>query len=68
MRALATSAVGRSKSHCSACQKARACYLGLGFRVLGLGFRVYRDNFGASIIRIGFWGPVYKKYNKEPPK
>ena len=23
---------------------------------------------GALIIRIGFWGPLYYKYNKEPPK
>ena len=25
-------------------------------------------NVGASIIRIGFWGPLYYNYNKEPPK
>ena len=24
-------------------------------------------NIGALIIRIGFWGPVYYSYNKEPP-
>ena len=23
---------------------------------------------GASIIRIGFWGPFYYNYNKETPK
>ena len=23
---------------------------------------------GAIIIRLGFWGPVYYRYNKEPPK
>ena len=26
------------------------------------------SNIGALIIRIGFWGPVYYTYNKEPPK
>ena len=25
-------------------------------------------DIGALIIRIGFWGPFYYKYNKEPPK
>ena len=25
-------------------------------------------NLGALIIRIGFWGLFYYKYNKEPPK
>ena len=25
-------------------------------------------NTGASTIRIGFWGPLYYKYNKEPSK
>ena len=25
-------------------------------------------NIGALIIRIGFWGPLYYNYNKEPPK
>ena len=25
-------------------------------------------NVGALMIRIGFWGPVYYNYNKEPPK
>ena len=25
-------------------------------------------SIGALIIRIGFWGPVYYNYNKEPPK
>ena len=25
-------------------------------------------NLGALIIGIGFWGPFYYKYNKEPPK
>ena len=25
-------------------------------------------NIGALIIRIGFWGPLYYKYNKDPPK
>ena len=24
-------------------------------------------NTGALIIRIGFWGPLYDNYNKEPP-
>ena len=27
-----------------------------------------RYTFGALIIRIGFWGPLYYKYNKDPPK
>ena len=26
------------------------------------------SNIGACIIRIGFWGPLYYKYNKEAPK
>ena len=25
-------------------------------------------SIGALIIRIGFWGPLYCKYNKEPPR
>ena len=25
-------------------------------------------NIGALIIRLGFWGPLYHNYNKEPPK
>ena len=25
-------------------------------------------NTGALIIRIGFWGPLYDNYNKEPPQ
>ena len=25
-------------------------------------------NIGASIIRTGFWGPLYYNHNKEPPK
>ena len=25
-------------------------------------------NIGSLIIRIGFWGPLYYIYNKEPPK
>ena len=25
-------------------------------------------NVGGLIIRIGFWGTIYYKYNKEPPK
>ena len=25
-------------------------------------------NTGALIIRIGFWGPLYYNYTKEPPK
>ena len=25
-------------------------------------------NIGALIIRIGFWGPIYYSYKKEPPK
>ena len=28
----------------------------------------YMRNIGALIIRIGFWGPLYYKYNKEPQK
>ena len=24
-------------------------------------------NMGAFLIRIGFWGPLYYSYNKEPP-
>ena len=28
-----------------------------------------KDNIGALIIRVGFWGPLYYSYNnKEPPK
>ena len=27
----------------------------------------FSHNIGALIIRIGFWGPVYYSYNKEPP-
>ena len=27
-----------------------------------------KDNIGAFIIRIGFWGPFYYNYHKEPPK
>ena len=27
-----------------------------------------KDTIGALIIRIGFWGPLYHKYNKELPK
>ena len=27
----------------------------------------YDSNIGALIIRIGFWGPLYYIYNKEPP-
>ena len=30
--------------------------------------RVLGFNIGALIIRIGFWGPLYYIYNKEPPK
>ena len=26
------------------------------------------DTIGALIIRTGFWGALYFKYNKEPPK
>ena len=26
------------------------------------------DKIGALLIRIGFWGPLYYNYNKEPPK
>ena len=26
-----------------------------------------RATIGALIIRIGFWGPLYYDYNKEPP-
>ena len=26
------------------------------------------DTVGALITRIGFWGPLYYIYNKEPPK
>ena len=25
-------------------------------------------NLGAFMIRLGFWGPLYHFYNKEPPK
>ena len=25
-------------------------------------------HIGALIIRVGFWGPLYHNYNKEPPK
>ena len=25
-------------------------------------------NIGALVIRIGFWGPLYPNFNKEPPK
>ena len=45
-----------------------------GFRVEGgeglEGFSVLVFNIGALIIiiRIGFGGPVYYNYNKEPPK
>ena len=30
------------------------------------GARTVRDHVGALIIRIGFWGPLYYNYNKEP--
>ena len=29
---------------------------------------VKRLKLGALAIRIGFWGPPYYNYNKEPPK
>ena len=31
-------------------------------------FAAERTNIGALIIRIGFWGPLYYSYIKEPPK
>ena len=30
--------------------------------------KTIRGKFGALIIRIGCWGPLYKNDNKEPPK
>ena len=30
--------------------------------------KVFRGSIGALIIRIGFRGILYYKYNKEPPK
>ena len=30
--------------------------------------RIKKCTVGALIIRIAFWGIIYKKYNKEPPK
>ena len=32
------------------------------------GSEVGRENIGALKNRIGFWGPLYDNYNKEPPK
>ena len=29
---------------------------------------IFRVIYGALIIRMGFWGPLYYTYNKEPPK
>ena len=31
-------------------------------------FKFYIGALGALIIRIGFWGPLYYNYSKEPPK
>ena len=31
-------------------------------------FRLFEFKTGAFIIRIGFWGPIYYNYSKEPPK
>ena len=31
-----------------------------------MGFKV--NNIGALIIRMGFWGPLYYNYNREPPQ
>ena len=51
-----------------------ACGSGLGGVVSGaLGFLSWvglRGSFsiGALILRIGFWGPLYYSYNKDPPK
>ena len=45
-----------------------------GTRKDGLGFRVcnkpdgHSVDVGALMIRIGFWGPLYFDYHKEPPK
>ena len=38
------------------------------FRLLGLQREERRANIRALIIRIGFWGPLYYTYKKEPPK
>ena len=36
---------------------------------MGLAFGLCDPNIGALMIRVGFWGPVYCKDNKEtPPK
>ena len=36
-----------------------------GLRQLGFSFLL--QNIGPLIIRIGFWGPLYYNYKKEPP-
>ena len=41
--------------------------MAMGFFMMRLRARVW-GNIGAFIIRIGFWGAVYYKYHKEPPK
>ena len=41
---------------------------GQEIRLKGFDLRFARDTIGALIVRIGFWGPSYYKYNKEPPK
>ena len=33
--------------------------------IIKIGFITRSGNIGASIIRLGFWGPLYYIYNKE---
>ena len=47
----------------------KACSLtALGHQSSCCSHRQFEPYIEALIIRIGFWGPLYYSYNKEPPK